>query len=508
MQHRLIATSIPYMNAGPHMGHAMEFIIADIIARYNRASGNDVFFLTGADEHGSKIYNKAKELEKGTLQMLDEHVTLFKELEASLSIIPDDFIRTTDQVRHWPTAQAIWQKLAAKGDIYKKKYSGFYCEGCEVFMPEKDLDAEGNCPIHHKKPTLLEEENHFFQLSKYEYQLKKIISDDTVKIVPEFRKNEILSFLNEGLNDVSFSRSADKMPWGIPVPGDETQVMYVWCDALTNYLSGIGYSFDQEKFNTYYPTYLHVIGKDISRFHAIIYMAMLLSVDMETSKNILVHGFVTSEGEKMSKSLGNVVVPEDVINIYGADALRYFITVGGGGVGEDIDYTQTGFHNLYNSGLVNGLGNIANRTSTLFCKYYPEGTDTNSFVLDSEIEGVISGAYKTYTTSLEVFDLRTGYTAISTLIDLANKYFDEEKPWTIKDDPEKLRNVLLNLVEILYHINILVAPFLPQTAEKMREIFSLTDSKLASFFIDPSFGLTQANTTIKLVTVPLLFEKK
>lgn len=386
MQHRLIATSIPYMNAGPHMGHAMEFIIADIIARYNRASGNDVFFLTGADEHGSKIYNKAKELEKGTLQMLDEHVTLFKELEASLSIIPDDFIRTTDQVRHWPTAQAIWQKLAAKGDIYKKKYSGFYCEGCEVFMPEKDLDAEGNCPIHHKKPTLLEEENHFFQLSKYEYQLKKIISDDTVKIVPEFRKNEILSFLNEGLNDVSFSRSADKMPWGIPVPGDETQVMYVWCDALTNYLSGIGYSFDQEKFNTYYPTYLHVIGKDISRFHAIIYMAMLLSVDMETSKNILVHGFVTSEGEKMSKSLGNVVVPEDVINIYGADALRYFITVGGGGVGEDIDYTQTGFHNLYNSGLVNGLGNIANRTSTLFCKYYPEGTDTNSFVLDSEIE--------------------------------------------------------------------------------------------------------------------------
>ena len=507
MQHRLIATSIPYMNAGPHLGFTMEIIIADVLARYNHACGNDVFLLTGADEHGSKIYNKAKELEKETLDMLDEHVTLFKNLETSLSIIPDDFIRTTDRVRHWPTAQAIWRKLEAKGDIYKKKYSGLYCEGCEVFMPEKDLDAEGNCPIHHKKPTLLEEENYFFRLSKYEEQLKEIILNDIVKIVPEFRKNEILSFLSEGLNDVSFSRSADKMPWGIPVPGDETQVMYVWCDALTNYLSGIGYSFDSEKFHRYYPTYLHVIGKDISRFHAIIYMAMLLSADMETSRNILVHGFVTSGGEKMSKSLGNVVVPEDVISVYGSDALRYFITVGGGGVGEDIDYTPTLFHNLYNHGLVNGLGNIANRTSTLFCKYYPDGVSTEDFHLNGGIEANIVSSYESYIHSFESFDIRSGYTNISTLIDLANKYFDEEKPWTIKDDPEKLRNILLNLVEILYHIAILVAPFLPKTAEKMREIFSLTDSKLSDFSIDADFRLTQKNQKIKLVTIPLLFEK-
>lgn len=220
MQHRFIATSIPYMNAGPHMGHAMELIIADIIARYNRAHGNNVFFLTGADEHGSKIYNKAKELGKDTLEMLDENVALFKDLGTSLGATPDDFIRTTDRVRHWPTAQAIWRKLAAKGDIYKKKYSGLYCEGCEAFIPEKDLDSEGNCPTHHKKPTLLEEENYFFALSKYEAQLKDLISSDTVKIIPEFRKNEVLSFLSEGLNDVSFSRSADKMPWGIPVPTD------------------------------------------------------------------------------------------------------------------------------------------------------------------------------------------------------------------------------------------------------------------------------------------------
>lgn len=284
--------------------------------------------------------------------------------------------------------------------------------------------------------------------------------------------------------------------------------MYVWCDALTNYLSGIGYSFDQVKFDTYYPTYLHVIGKDISRFHAIIYIAMLLSADMEPSKNILVHGFVTSLGEKMSKSLGNVVDPEGVIQSYGSDALRYFITVGGGGVGDDIDYTPTGFHNHYNHGLVNGLGNIANRTSTLFCKYYPDGVSTDGFVLDVKIDEAIASAYELYIQSLDSFDLRAGYTAISILIDLANKYFDDEKPWTIKEDPEKLRHILLNLVEILCHINILVAPFLPKTAEKMREIFSLTDSKLSDFSIDPDFRLTRENTEIKLVTIPLLFEKK
>ncbi len=236
-------------------------------------------------------------------------------------------------------------------------------------------------------------------------------------------------------------------------------------------------------------------------------MAMLLSADMETSQNILVHGFVTANGEKMSKSLGNVVVPEDVINIYGADALRYFITVGGGGVGEDIDYTATGFHNLYNSGLVNGLGNIANRTSTLFCKYYPTGVSTDGFILDEGIGAVITSAYSLYTEALEAFDLRSGYTSVSTLIDLANKYFDEEKPWTIKDNPEKLRDILLNLVEILYHINFFISPYLPTTAEKMRDIFSLTESKLFPFTLDADFRLTRENKDITLLTVPLLFEK-
>lgn len=506
--HRYIATSIPYMNAGPHMGHAMEFVIADTLARYNRARGNDVFLLTGADEHGSKIYNKAQELGKDTLTMLDEHVELFKHLHTELGTSYDDFIRTTDQVRHWPTAQDIWNRLVAKGDIYKKSYSGLYCEGCETFLTGKELDTLGNCPIHHKKPTRIEEENYFFALSRYTDKLSELIRSDEIKITPDFRKNEALAFLWEGLNDISFSRSADKMPWGIPVPGDATQVMYVWCDALTNYLSGIGYTTDKNLFNTYYPTYLHVIGKDIARFHTTIYMAMLLSADMELSQNILVHGFVTSGGEKMSKSLGNVVDPEDIITNYGSDALRYFIAVGGGGVGEDIDYTEVGFHNLYNSGLVNGLGNIANRISVLFCKYYPDGITTQDFTIDTAIESIISSSYQSYIDALESFDLRTAYTGIHTLIDLANKYFDDEKPWTIKDDPERLRTILLNLVEILYHITILVAPFLPRTADKMREIFVHTTSGLANFRINPDFRLTGANTNIRLATIPLLFERK
>lgn len=508
MQNRLIATSIPYMNAGPHMGHAMEFIIADILARYNRSSGNDTFFLTGADEHGSKIFNKAKELGKDTQAMLDEHVAIFTELHAALATTPDDFIRTTDQVRHWPTAQDMWNKLAEKGDIYKKTYSGLYCEGCEAFLSDKELDQEGNCLIHKKPPVRIEEENYFFALSKYEKELVELIKSDSVKITPDFRKNEILSFLSEGLNDVSFSRNVEKMPWGIPVPGDESQVMYVWCDALTNYLSGIGYSTDREKFDRYYPTYLHVIGKDISRFHAIIYMAMLLSAGMELSKNILVHGFVTSAGEKMSKSLGNVVAPEEVMSVYGSDALRYFFTVGGGGVGDDIDYTPTGFHNLYNSGLVNGLGNIANRTSTLFVKYYPEGVKTEGFQVDAAIETSIASAYAKYRVALESFDLRAGYVEVSTLIDIANKYFDEEKPWTIKEDPEKLRGILLNLVELLYHITVLAAPYLPRTTLKMRDIFEKNTSGLEHFEINQTFRLTRTNAELELVTIPLLFEKK
>lgn len=510
MEHRLIATAIPYMNAGPHMGHAMEFIIADILTRYNRNAGNDVFFLTGSDEHGSKIFNKAKELGKDTMQMLDENVDIFKNLHASLSVGYDDFIRTTDQVRHWPTAQNIWEKLQENGDIYKKSYSGLYCEGCEVFMPEKDLDENGNCPIHKKKPILLEEENYFFALSKYQEELKQRIESDKIKIVPQFRKNEILSFINEGLNDVSFSRARDKMPWGIPVPNDDSQVMYVWCDALTNYLSGIGYTHDRKRFDHYYPAYAHIIGKDISRFHAIIYMAMLISVGLAPSRNIVVHGFMTSNGEKMSKSLGNVVLPEDILTEYPADALRYFVSTGGAGIGDDIDYTAEGFKNLYNSGLVNGMGNIANRTAVLFSKYYPEGVETEGYDQDIKIEQIIRSAYVSYTSCLESFALKDAYVSVLTLIDTANKYLDEEKPWSIKDDEHRLRSILLNLTELLYHITVLSSAYLPTTAGRMREIFADTTTKIDGeiFQIDPEFRLISKNKTVKLRTIPLLFERK
>lgn len=294
------------------------------------------------------------------------------------------------------------------------------------------------------------------------------------------------------------------------MPGDASQVMYVWCDALTNYLSGIGYTTDRVKFDCYYPTYLHVIGKDISRFHAVIYMAMLMSADMELSENILVHGFVNVNGQKLSKSLGNAVAPADILADYPSDALRYFVAVGGGEVGSDIEYSAEGFKNLYNSGLVNGLGNIANRISVLFCKYYPEGVSTEGFTLDANIEETIHLAYTQYGDSMGAFDLRSAYSAVTALIDTANMYFDTEKPWTIKDDSEKLRGILLNLVELLYHTTILVAPFLPETALKMQEIFDSVITRIEDqkSMIDPVFRICKANDNIALKTISLLFEKK
>lgn len=503
MSARLIATSIPYMNGRPHMGHAMEFCLADVLARYNRVAGNETFFLTGSDEHGSKIFNKAKELDKEPLAMLDENVEVFQALEKRLSISVDDFIRTTDRERHWATAQDVWNKIAAKGDIYKKSYQGLYCEGCEAFVQEKDL-VDGMCPTHKKKPVVIEEENYFFALSKYSDLLKDLLETDKVKITPAYRRNELLTFIREGLQDVSFSRAADKMPWGIPVPGDDSQVMYVWCDALTNYLSGAGYATDKARFAKFGRTYAHVIGKDISRFHALIYMAMLVSAGLETSENILIHGFVVSNGEKMSKSLGNVVDPDDVLAEYVPDALRYFLAAGGGNMGEDIDFTHEGFKNLYNSALVNGLGNLANRTSVLFVKNFPDGVSSKGFALPDAVDSAIVEAHANYRAALEAFETKQAYAEVTKLIDLANKHFDDTKPWTIKEDPTALRDSLLVAVEILYHVSALVSPYLPDTFAKLKGIFAPMSP---DFALDGSFRLT-GNPKILLATVPLLFERK
>ena len=362
-----ISTSIAYVNSVPHVGFAMESIEADSIARWMRFVGRDAFFLTGTDEHGVKIAKTAEELGLQTKELCDKNSDRFRDLKDSLNLSSNDFIRTSDQKQHWPGPIKIWNKMMKNGDIKKQSYEALYCYGCEAFKTEKELDENGECPNHKRKPDPIAEENYFFKLSKYSEQIAELIETDTLRIVPEFRKNEILNLAKSGFHDISFSRPADKLPWGVPVPGDDTQTMYVWCDALTNYISGLDYGQkDESQYEKYWVNgeTMHVIGKDILRFHAGIWIGMLLSAGEPIPDNIFVHGFLTSEGEKMSKSLGNAVDPFAEVETYGADALRYFL-LREVPIGRDSDFTRQRFEDNYQAHLANGLGNLSSRIHKL-----------------------------------------------------------------------------------------------------------------------------------------------
>ena len=316
-----ITTTIPYANASPHIGFALEIVQADVLARWNGLLGKDVFFLTGTDEHGTKNYQTAKKKKLDTQKFVDRNSRKFKELTKALNISNNYFIKTTDKKIHWPGVIKIWKILSNKGDIYKKEYSGKYCSGCERFITEKDL-KDGKCLDH---PNLeiqdIAEENYFFRLSKYSDKIKRLIETDRLKISPKKWKNNFLGLINEGLTDVSFSREKKHLSWGIPVPGDDNQIMYVWPDALTNYLTGIGYP--NKRFERYWPADVHVVGKDMLRFHTGIFPGILLSAGIPLPKEVIVHGFLTVSGRKMSKSLGNVVSPLELRKKYSADTIRY-----------------------------------------------------------------------------------------------------------------------------------------------------------------------------------------
>lgn len=464
-----ITTSIAYTNAKPHLGYALELIQADVLARYHRhLLAEATRFLTGTDEHGLKIWQTAAKEGMKVEAFVDEKSAAYVELARLLNLSNDDFIRTTDQERHWPGVVAMWQALESAGDIYKKAYRGLYSVRAERFVTQKELDEDDG--REHSVVEEIEEENYFFALSKYQEQLRRLIESDELEIVPVSKKNEILAFIDQGLEDISFSRSAATLPWGIPVPNDPSQVMYVWCDALTNYISALGYGrSDTSLFEAFWPADVQVIGKDIVRFHALFWPAMLLSADLPLPKKLYVHGFITVDGQKMSKSIGNVIDPVDYIQEFGVDAFRYFLlrelpTT------EDGDFSRSRFIERYNTDLANGLGNLMARVARLCQKS------------GAEFEAKIGSPqdHSEYIEHLEKFELNRTLDYVWGLIRAADKQVDETKPWTLEG--QALVEVLADLVNQIAMIGVLVEPFMPATSSKI--LTQYTARK-----IEPSTGL-------------------
>ncbi len=469
-----ITTAIAYVNAAPHIGHAMEFVQADVLARFHGLKGDDVFFMTGTDEHGTKLVETAMRAIKTPHELVDENALLFENLCKLLDVDYDKFIRTSDE-SHKRGAQKLWKKLVDAGDIYKDTYEGLYCVGCEAFAMEKDL-VEGKCPNHNKEPEILKEENYFFRLSKYSEQIGDLIKSDKLKIVPLARKHEILQVIKDGLRDVSFSRPRSVLNWGVDVPDDPDQVMYVWCDALSNYITGVDYEGEGEQFKKYWPANVQLIGKDILRFHAAIWIGMLLSAKLATPENIYVHGFVTSEGKKMSKTLGNVVDPAMYGKKYGADALRYYLlreipTT------EDGDFSKDRFEVLYASELANNIGNLVSRVLAMTGKYFdgkvPKSGEGYELLTQQVME-----AWAVYESAIDDFDLKKALEKVAQLADVANKYTEDTKPWVLaKDETSKLAEVLYNLLEIIRHLAYMLLPFLPIASAKILGYLGLSEEE-------------------------------
>ena len=464
-----ITTSLPYTNALPHIGFALELVQADVLARYHRELGQDVFFLTGTDEHGVKIVKAAKAAGKTPKEFTDEISAKYKELSKVVNASNDDFIRTTDQNRHWPIVQKVWLKAKDNNDIYKRQYKGLYCSGCEAFITKKDL-KDGKCLIHQREPEVVEEENYFFRLSRYEKEVKKAIEGGRVKIIPEVRKNEMLSFISHGLEDISFSRPRKDLQWGIPVPGDDTQTIYVWADALANYLSALEYDKDQ-KYKKYWPADIQCLGKDILKFHAIFWLGILLSLKLSLPKSIFVHGFITVGGQKMSKSLGNTVDPIELVKKYGADAVRYFLLRELPPT-EDGDFTYEKFEKRYNADLASGLGNLVARVVALGLK---SGTKKQKVKITNKgLKSLIDQSRKECYSSLDKFRFNEALGAIWNLIGFCDRYIEKERPWEAgKNQKEVIYNLLFAIGEIAEFLK----PFLPETSDEISKQLEIKKSE-------------------------------
>ncbi len=459
-----VTTSIPYVNSVPHVGFAMEMLQGDVLARYHRLNGDNTFFLTGTDEHGVKIAEAADEQGLTPQELCDKNAAEFERFATEIGASNDDFIRTTSD-KHEEFVRVLWDRLKHKEDLYEAEYKGLYCVGCEKFVTKKEL-IDGKCPIHpNREPEEVSEKNFFFKLKKYREQIRDLIQSDTVKVVPEFRKKEVLNMLKD-IEDISVSRSKESYKWGVPVPGHEDQLMYVWVDALPNYMSGV----DRDR---YWPADVHVIGKDIHKFHAIYWIGMLLSAGYELPKTIMVHGFISSEGQKMSKSLGNVKDPFFYIQKYGKDALRFFLiseipTLGDG------DFSQSRFDIVYTEELANIFGNLISRVACMTAKYF-EGK-VSAPGEDDGWQVAIENGWKNYHQAFEDFNFKK---AMEIVIDLgcgANKYIEDKKPWELaKTDQEALKAVLYNLLEVIRHLALMLLPVIPDSAGKMLKALNVEE---------------------------------
>lgn len=456
-----VTTSIPYVNGDPHIGFAMELLQADVLARYHRQKGDDTLFVTGTDEHGGKVAQKAEELGKTPQEFSDEISQKFRDLATLLNVSNDRFIRTTDR-GHVQRAQLVWKNLSQH--IYKDKYVGMYCTGCEAFVTEAVAKENNNiCPNHNKPYERIEEENYFFKLSNFAEQIKTAIETDELQIVPATRKQEILQVINSGLEDISISRPKEKIAWGIPVTDDDSQVMYVWFEALMNYITVLGYP-EHKDFTTYWPASVQVIGKDILRFHAAIWPGMLLALGVALPKSIFVHGFINVEGKKMSKSLGNVTAPQDIVQEYGVDAFRYYFLRHISAY-EDGDYSAERMLAAYNNELGNELGNAVQRTAAMLTKYQNGliGTVPPAEHDAAQYHEAIAACR---------FDKALG--EVWEQVRGLNQYIDETKPWALakNSDEEHLKEVLAYQVSCLLEIAELLEPFLPETATKIEALFA------------------------------------
>ncbi len=453
-----ITIAIPYVNAKPHVGHSLEYFQADTIRRFYGLQGYDTLLLSGADENSLKNVQAAEKENIEINAFLDRGSQIFQDAFATLGVHLDVFQRGSDEKKHWPGVQKIWELCNKSGDIYKKKYTGLYCVGCESFKTEKEL-VDGLCPDHKVLPEKVEEENYFFKLSNYQDKLLALIEENTLKITPDNKRAETLSFIKSGLEDFSISRSKNRAKGiGVPVPGDPEQIIYVWFDALLIYLTGIGYGTNDIEFEKWWPADLQIIGKDINRFHTVYFPAMLLSANLPLAKEVLIHSFIMGEGGvKMSKTLGNVIDPFEVANEYGVEPLRYFL-LSQIPLDADGEFSMTRFKEVYNGNLANGLGNLVARVAKLCERIGYEAPEVIT-EFDPEVENL-----------LKQYKFNEALSWIWKMIAISDARISEQKIWELEDIP--LKEALEEEVQMIHRIAYNLQPLLPETADKILKQFS------------------------------------